>query len=378
MPPDDARYSFGSCEVERLRFDPQNPRLPTAVDGTDVDEVLRWMLADAGVVSLMDSIGEQGYFPGDPLLVSPVDENSIAAGAQLDTSIGDWKVVEGNRRLAAITLLTEPERAPRRRNAVKAAVARAKVPAPTDVPVVAFARRDDVLTYLGFRHITGIKEWDPLEKARFLSDLRQRQISRGEPHDNRTLARQIGSTGPYVGRLLVAYGLTMRLDALGFFDDLGGADDVPFSLLALALNYQSIVDFIALPSAEDPDQLDDLNETQIKQLATWLFVRDRKGDRTALGDSRHMKLLAIVVGSQRAVDALSNGSTLNDALLVAESPGRLVGSALGEAAARMRLAADKADDLEEVPVDAKTHLDVVDQQAATIRQKFESISDAQT
>src|SRR4051794_11589037 len=92
--------------IEELHFDPFNPRLPAHVDGSDDQAVLDWMLQDAGLVELMGSIAVKGYFPAEPLLVMPAQGRD-----------GYW-VLEGNRRLAAVLLLLEPVRSPRRRNAV--------------------------------------------------------------------------------------------------------------------------------------------------------------------------------------------------------------------------------------------------------------------
>lgn len=101
--------------VSQLRFDPENPRLPSNIDGHSEQAVLAWMLEDATVLELLGSIGEVGYFPGEPLLVVPAaDGNDV------------YIVVEGNRRLSAVKLLLNPESAPLRKNAVREAAKAAK------------------------------------------------------------------------------------------------------------------------------------------------------------------------------------------------------------------------------------------------------------
>ena len=80
-------------DLERLKFDPQNPRLPEHLKGAeDEDAVIEWMLSSGAIVELMGSIGETGYFPGEPLLA-------------VDAPDGAYYVVEGNRRLTAVKLL---------------------------------------------------------------------------------------------------------------------------------------------------------------------------------------------------------------------------------------------------------------------------------
>ena len=57
---------FVRLPVEELHFDPDNPRLPASVDGSDEQAVLDWMLQDAGLVELMGSIAVNGYFTAEP------------------------------------------------------------------------------------------------------------------------------------------------------------------------------------------------------------------------------------------------------------------------------------------------------------------------
>ena len=50
--------------IENLKFDPENPRLPSGINGHKEAEVLQWMLSDATILELMGAIGERGYFCG--------------------------------------------------------------------------------------------------------------------------------------------------------------------------------------------------------------------------------------------------------------------------------------------------------------------------
>jgi hypothetical protein len=63
---------FQQIETERITFDPDNPRLPDPDEvKRDETSILNWMLDDASILELMGSIGEHGFFPGEPLLVVP-------------------------------------------------------------------------------------------------------------------------------------------------------------------------------------------------------------------------------------------------------------------------------------------------------------------
>ena len=79
-----------------LHFDPKNPRFYRLNDATEDQRVIEEMLDDEGVQDLMASIGQKGYFEGEPLLVTREGGRLI--------------VVEGNRRLAAVKLPGPSER----------------------------------------------------------------------------------------------------------------------------------------------------------------------------------------------------------------------------------------------------------------------------
>ena len=177
--------------VSDLRFDPGNPRIPTDVDPTDEQAVLDWMLQDAGLVELMGSIAVNGFFPAEPLLITPAETGS-----------GYW-VLEGNRRLAAVKLLLEPDRAPRRKAAV--AVAAAEISdrdALMRLPCVAFGTRREVLDYLGYRHITGIKSGSRRPRPDICVNFITSTSSAVVSDVYRKIARIIGSRSDYVMRLL--------------------------------------------------------------------------------------------------------------------------------------------------------------------------------
>ncbi len=94
--------------VTRLRFDPENPRLPRSLAaGASESDVLEWMLSDTSLTDLIGSIAAQGYFEGEPLLAVRVPDDP-----------DEFLIIEGNRRLAALKLLTDPRLAPIRKKAV--------------------------------------------------------------------------------------------------------------------------------------------------------------------------------------------------------------------------------------------------------------------
>lgn len=291
--------------VSNLTFDPENPRLPSRVDGRDEDAVIQWMLEDATLIELMLSIGEHGYFPGEPVLVTrPRDESYV--------------VVEGNRRLAAIKLLLNPELAKTRKKAVLESASAASHK-PDELPVVVYDVRDEILDYLGYRHITGIKQWSPLAKARYLAQLYSQQTEENPQEKFRILARRIGSRSDYVARLLAGLALFRRIAESNFFgiEELD-EESLEFSILTTAINYSNIAKYLGLRSGRDPS-LKGLQKNKLKMLTKWMFEKDEQGN-TKLGESRNLKDLSAVVSSNDALKSFQEGMDLEAAADIARSP----------------------------------------------------------
>ncbi len=314
--------------VSELQFDPENPRLPQSAR-RDSTAILTWMLSDGAIIDLMGSIGAQGYFGGEPVLVIPRERPHT--------------VVEGNRRLAAVRLLLRPEEAPTRQRAV-ADVAAAAIYRPERIPVLKFDQRAEILDYLGYRHVTGIREWGPLEKARYVDQLITRMRDGDQEVDYRELARRIGSRTDYVRRLMDGLAVYKHAEERAFYD-LPGLDEKPmeFSILSTALGFNKLADFVGLaPEDRDSDYRTlQLNDANLKELLAWMFV-ERPSRGTVLGESRQLARLANVVAEPRALSALRQGEPLAVAAMWTDEPQIQLRDSLFEARARLERALQRA------------------------------------
>ncbi len=289
-------------DVDKLDFDRENPRLPTTLKGKKEADIIKWMLRETGIIELMGSIGQKGYFPGEPLLVVP-------------STKGHFNVIEGNRRLCAVKLLSAPSDAPIRKQSIAAASKGAQKPG--ELPVVVYDNRDEILGYLGYRHITGIKQWDPLAKARYLNQLRK---ATGKPKNGEqfaALAKGIGSSANYAAKLLTGLALYDRISKKDFFDIEGLSEEsISFSLLTTALSFKNIVGYLGL-SKLDPT-LSGLKEKNLRKLTQWLFKEEN--GVTRLVESRNLKALNAIVKSPRALEAFESGYPILEAEVLAGVP----------------------------------------------------------
>ena len=292
-------------ELQELHFDPLNPRLPSNLLEADEEPVLLYLLLEANLVELMQSIGEKGYFNGEPLLVVP----------RPSPATGYW-VVEGNRRLGALKLLASNAPAPVKPREVEQVRATA-AHKPTRIPVLEFARRDDILGYLGYRHITGIKEWSPLAKARYLKQLRG-QYGNDHVAAHKALARTIGSKSTNVAKLLVGHALLEHARDTGILNEIRQSEnDLEFSLLTTGIGYEGVQTFIGLNGIADVE-LSDLKHDEFREFFGWVF--DRRGGSTVLGESRKFKELNQIVVNEDALSALRRGESIDTAYLYTSGP----------------------------------------------------------
>ena len=297
--------------VENLYFDPKNPRFSSIqFDKEDERTVIDLMIKEENLSDLAVSIADQGFFPGEPLLVYK-DGNKLV-------------VAEGNRRLAAVKVLKHPNLTSRKVFHEIAANAERKT---NEVPCLVFESRDDTLEYLGYKHITGNKKWGALEKAIYLSQLRDfikgqnPTISNQELH--RLLARKVGSQAPSVGKTLTAYAIYLRgneNNTQPIFFGLQGVDQsqVEFSLVYTALGYENIYTFLGLSASTDID-LNSFNEEHGRDLFRWLFKQNDFG-QTAISESRKLKELNKVLGSSEATSYFSKTNDLDSAYRLSAGP----------------------------------------------------------
>lgn len=304
--------TFGFQPVSLLLHDPENPRLPAKIkikSGDDSD-VIQWMLKEANVLELMGAIAQVGFFPGEPLLVVPCDSLKPE---------GPYYVVEGNRRLTAVQLLLDPNKAKIYKEIVQeissSAVNKDRL---NELPVIIYPQRSEILDYLGYRHVTGIKEWGPPEKVEYLKQLSTAppysEMSTSEKHQ--ALARAIGSTSEYVARLLTARELLRVANERSLLneEDLGRIQD-GLTILSTALYYKNIASYINIDPKDT--SLDGLNVDEYSQLLSWLYSKG-SNKKTVVGESRNLKVLNSVVTNNDAITYLKKTGDLAAANQIAE------------------------------------------------------------
>jgi len=280
------------AKVEDLYLDPTNPRLGRRVASADLsqDKVLDAM-KDWALEELATSFLESGYWPQEALIV--VEEALYGKTC--------FVVVEGNRRLAALKLLQEAVRGGPVSDKWRKLLVDRSLPSDffDQIPYIQVRDRQKVTAYLGFRHVTGIKEWKPAEKAQYIAKLiEEENLSYDE------VRRRIGSKTPAVRRHYIAYRLLLQMDQEDDID-IDKVED-KFSVLYLSLNTAGAQKYLGLNIQADPQQsrmpVPDAHLGNLVHFSRWLFGTDKVPP--LVSDSRYVDAFGKILESTDSVEYL--------------------------------------------------------------------------
>lgn len=295
-------------ELKDLFLDPENPRLPSNV-GRSQQEMLNYLAKYTSIEDLMNAIAENDYFAGEPLIAFKKD--------------GKHFVVEGNRRLTALKLITDPHiiSSPGNRILEISQNARHK---PNIIPVITVSSREAAIPYLGYRHITGVKQWEPLAKARYIRSVLS-TVNQELPINDRLkeVANIVGNRRDHIRRNLEALNVYEVIERNDFFGiESLNETNIKFAVLSTALSDERFGEFIGLESGSESaiTEPDSLDRSRVKELTEWIYKKDKDG-KSRLGESRNLKYLGAVISNNKAIEAFRRGTTLASAYRMTQFAG---------------------------------------------------------
>lgn len=290
--------------IDDLLLDHENPRLPSVV-GRSQEEMISFIGENYSIEELMDSIGENGFFTGEPLIVCPVGNDKFL-------------VIEGNRRLTALKLLSNPDLMEKPSAAIRR-ISDEAINKPDVVTASVFKGRSEVLNYLGHRHITGVKSWSSLAKARYL-----KQLFDNTPVDEqlderlRVVTKRIGSRKDYVRKILETLIVHQVIERENYFDIDGvNEGNIPFSVFYTAYSRTEVKRFISYP-VNPFASCDGLDLTALRYLTKW-FCEKKPDGRTVLGNPNNLPKLSEILASESALNELKLGASIEEAFKYTES-----------------------------------------------------------
>ncbi len=190
--------------VERLHLDRGSPRLAGREEPA-TDESIIARLYSEGLDELLQSISTNGYLDIEPLVA-------------MDVPGGDGMIVlEGNRRLATLRLLREPELVSKIASSEKVRIATPDVDDSLrhtfdQVTVYRVATREEARAFIGFKHINGPAKWNAYAKTRFAANWHREEAS------IEWIANALGDRHGTVKRMVSAIYVLEQATMEGLFD----------------------------------------------------------------------------------------------------------------------------------------------------------------
>lgn len=307
--------------VERLELDPKNPRLPMDLREKEQSEILAIFKRYFDLDELAYSMAENGYFDEEPLVAVPIilptkfadrdSLNLINDGEYINfiTNEARFTVIEGNRRLATVKLLLSDELQARLRIRGWPRISEAVRQDLSILPVIVYSDRAEVLSYMGVRHITGIKKWESFSKALYIAEMIDGNIEISE------IQKRVGDQTGSVRKLYLAYKL-VEIAESELSLATGRAKEY-FSYLILALGQRSVKDFLGLPnkwteiSFEEPIPSDHMDN--LAYLFSWLFGENKDKPQVVKESRDITNYLSPILRSEEATKHLILTRDLQDA-----------------------------------------------------------------
>jgi ParB-like nuclease domain len=277
--------------VGQIYLDPNNPRFWTEQNVREVpdrripdDKVqsdTRVRIDRHGIDDLYNSILRNGYLLLDRIVVRPID------GFQ-----DKYVVVEGNRRFRSVSKLREDiENGTIAEEGIDEDYLQRLFGQTSSIEVLIYHGSDglDISWMLqGIRHISGIRAWEPAQRAKLVAE----QIDR-EGQSFRSAGQQFGLSPQSVGRLYRTYKalLQMRED-----DEFGPkARNDYFSLFEEAYRNSTIRDWLGW--SEEARRFNNIENT--KRFYSWIAPDDEHADkRRRIHDPKQIKELAFLIENE--------------------------------------------------------------------------------
>lgn len=283
-----------------LSFDFENPRIAEFNPEPDISdiEIIKILWNVMGVEEIVLSIKASGFFNHEPLIAIKENLKSI--------------VIEGNRRLAAIKCILNPDLLGKigvSKNIAK--IDSAKREQLKRIPVIFVSNRQDAWRFIGFKHINGPAKWGSYAKAQYIS-----QIKREFNIPLDVIANQIGDTHNTVQKLYQGLQIIEQAEKWKIFDrkDIK-SPRLYFSHLYTAITYDSYRDFIGL-SIEDEGSvaIPEDKKDNLEELLLWIYGSRSKNIVPIIqSQNPDLRRLESVLKSKEATYALKAGIELSQA-----------------------------------------------------------------
>lgn len=322
------------CPIELLQFDRTNPRLVTGdeYDTASDEDIIAALNEIASLDELITSITTNKYLDLEPLIV-------------LGDAAGPFRVLEGNRRLATIKLILDPDLAKRCRISIPKEIDAAVISSLKTVTIWRVNSESDAQAFIGFKHINGPHRWDAYAKARFVSDWYKREMGNGLTID--AIARQLGDDNDTIRAYISGILVLEQAEKTRLFEisDRHNRGKFAFSHLYTALSRSEYQDFLGLEQGwnKSPavDPVPGKNKDKLQEVLKYLYG-SKQDDVAPLVRSQNpdLKQVGEVITHPVALEKVRSGASLAMAYTEVRPPYEVFSEALGQAHLKLQQAVE--------------------------------------
>lgn len=300
-----------------LRLDRSNPRFTPGKMPVSLDDVgiIGNLALTADLNELIQSISQNGFIDVEPLIV------------QLESEF--LTVLEGNRRLAAVNVLLDPDLASRVKIQVPPLPPQHR-PSLEELPIYRVERRVDAEAIIGFKHINGPRAWDSYAKAEFAANWLSREVDKKDGITLREIAERMGDSNNTLRRMVHAIFVLRQAATAGIWTiDDRSTKSFAFSHLYTGLSYPTFAEFLGIepfaPSDDPkPDPVPREKYDALRMLLSWLYGDSRAEEEPIIEtQAKDLGRIRDVLGSREAIAQIIAQRSLDDAYITAQPKGEL-------------------------------------------------------
>lgn len=284
-----AIFNIEDVSISDLQFDKKNPRLVEFENTSTITEenLVEILCRAMNVEEIILSLYHSGYFKNDPLI-------AIKEGNK-------YIVIEGNRRLAAIKVITEYPKYLKYYPKSLPEPSKELIDKLQFIPVVIEPSKQAAWEFIGFKHVNGASKWGSYAKAEYIAQVHN---DFGISLDD--IGLQIGDTNKTVQRLYQSLMVIDQAESQKVFDknDIN-APRLYFSHLYTGLQYEGIKTYIGLKDAEAESREPVTKINELGELLGYMFGSKRNDTKSVISSQNpDLRYLDAVVSSPEARSAL--------------------------------------------------------------------------
>ena len=277
-----------SCATSQLFFDEDNPRLATGdkISAENEVAIISTLREISDLDELIGSICANTYLDLEPLIAMP--------------RAGGYTVLEGNRRLAVIKLIQNPELAKKCKISLPEDISKAVYDSLKTVTIVTVNSPSEAQAFIAFKHINGPYRWDSHAKAKFVTEWYKRERGNGVTIDD--IARHIGDEHNTVRSLVASMIVLEQAEREKLFEikDRYNKGRFAFSHLYTALDRKEYMQFLGLERGWDDVPSDapinQKNLGELEEVLKYLYGSKRDQDKPkVISQNPHLKQLGEVL-----------------------------------------------------------------------------------